>query len=101
LVWRGSFYHLNLKVGPMIPRSVRCLYCRDRKKGTEPFLADLTVPAVRDLLEIALPLPPRSVALRLAWSDWRRAKRRQAQRSHYRRRALGLGMAFTTNIRSP
>jgi hypothetical protein len=48
----------------------------------------LTVPEVRRLLEITLPLPPCSMALRLAWSCWRRAKRFQARRSHYRRRAL-------------
>jgi hypothetical protein len=45
------------------------------------------VPEVRRLLDVALPLPPRSVALRLAWSQWlRRAKRQQARRSHYQRR---------------
>jgi hypothetical protein len=48
----------------------------------------LTVPEVRRLLEVTLPLPPRSPALRLAWSRWRRAKRLQARRSHYRRRAF-------------
>jgi hypothetical protein len=32
------------------------------------------VPEVRHLLGIALPLPPRSLELRLAWSQWRRAR---------------------------
>ena len=55
------------------------------KKGADPFLAELTVPEVRRLLEVALPLPYRSREQRLAWSHWRRAKRLQARRSHYRR----------------
>jgi len=33
---------------------------QSRKRGLEPFLAELTVPAVKRLLEIALPLPARS-----------------------------------------
>lgn len=45
------------------------------------------MPEVRRLLDVALPLPPRSALLRLAWSYWRRAKRLQVRRSHYRRRA--------------
>lgn len=57
-----------------------------RKRGLEPFLAELTVPEVRRLLEIALPLSSRSPELRLAWSLWRRAKRQQARQSHQRRR---------------
>jgi hypothetical protein len=44
------------------------------------------VPEVRRLLEVALPLPPRSAALRLAWSRWRRAIRLRVRRSHYRQR---------------
>jgi len=43
---------------------------------------------VRRLLEVALPLPPHSAELCLAWSRWRRARRQQARRSHYRRRGL-------------
>jgi hypothetical protein len=45
------------------------------------------VPEVRRLLEVALPLPPRSAALRLAWSRWRRTIRLRVRRSHYRQRA--------------
>ncbi|RMD61218.1 IS701 family transposase [Candidatus Parcubacteria bacterium] len=52
----------------------------------EPWLAELTVPEVKRLLEIALPLPERSIELRLAWSDFRRAKRKQARKSHARAR---------------
>jgi hypothetical protein len=44
------------------------------------------VPEVRRLLAIALPLPAHSNAVRWAWSCWRRAKRRMARDSHYRRR---------------
>jgi len=53
------------------------------------------VPEVRRLLEIALPLPPRSPALCLTWSHWRRAKRLMARRSHYRRRSNVHSSLFT------
>ena len=49
-------------------------------------LAELTVPEVRRLLEIALPLSAHSPELRLARSIWRRAKRQLARVSHRRRR---------------
>jgi hypothetical protein len=49
-------------------------------------LAEVSVPEVRRLLEIALPLAPRSPDLILVWSIWRRSKRQQARRSHYRHR---------------
>lgn len=48
-------------------------------------LSPLTVPEVRRLLEVALPLPRQSVELHLWWSWWRRSRRFQARRSHYRR----------------
>jgi hypothetical protein len=55
-----------------------------------PSLADvmipLTVPEVRRLLEVALPLPVRSREARLAWSAWRRRHQATARRCHYRRR---------------
>jgi len=54
---------------------------------------------VRRLLEIALPLPARSAELRLAWSYWRRAKRLQVRRSHYRRHQRG-GRTSTTAVAS-
>jgi hypothetical protein len=59
-----------------------------KKEAVE--LAELTVPEVCRLLDIALPLPPQSTALRLTWSRWRRAKRLQARRSHYKRRGETL-----------
>ena len=46
------------------------------ERGLEAALAELSVPEVRRLLEIALPLPPASVELKLAWSRWRRARPR-------------------------
>lgn len=58
-------------------------------------LAPLTVPEVKRLLEIVLPLPVRSPLARLAWSFWRRKKRQQARRSHYRRTAR-----FRTDLKS-
>ena len=63
----------------------------------DPKLAELTVPEVRRLLEIALPLPPRSIEMRLAWSRWRRTKQQQARRSHYRRK----GHVMCQHNRSP
>lgn len=50
-------------------------------------MAELSVPEVLRLLELALPLPDRPPALRLAWSLWRRAKRWLARHSHTRRQA--------------
>lgn len=57
------------------------------KGGSEPLLAKLTVPEVKRLLEIALPLPVRSPELRLAWSRWRRTKKQQARQCYYRGRS--------------
>jgi hypothetical protein len=59
-------------------------------KKDAPELAELTVPEVRRWLDIAMPLPPQSTALRLSRSHWRRAKRLQARRSHYKRRGETL-----------
>jgi hypothetical protein len=58
-----------------------------RGRGKKSALAALTVPEVRRLLEIALPLPERSSRERLAWSLWRRAQCWQAQRCPYRHRS--------------
>ena len=55
---------------------------REKKTGLE----DLTVPEVRRLLEVALPLPERSVRERLAWSDFRRRKCYRARLCHYQHR---------------
>ena len=69
--------------------------------GPEPFLAELSVPEVGRLLAVALPLPERSPALRLAWCRWRRAKRQQACHSHYRRRSPpGTRLAPLTSFRA-
>jgi hypothetical protein len=50
----------------------------------EAGVAGLTVPEVRRLLAIALPLPADSPEFDLAWSHWRRVRRLQARQSHYR-----------------
>ena len=49
----------------------------------DPEMGELSVPEVRRLLEIALPAPPRSPQLRLAWPRRRRAKREQARHGRY------------------
>ncbi|OIO94628.1 MAG: hypothetical protein AUJ96_28365 [Armatimonadetes bacterium CG2_30_66_41] len=51
-------------------------------------MAEVTIPEVERLLTIALPLPPHSVELQLAWCVWRRRKRQLARISRYRRRGL-------------
>jgi hypothetical protein len=48
-------------------------------------LTALTLPEVCHLLEVLLPLPPRSFALYWTWSLWRRGKLRLARESHHRR----------------
>lgn len=53
-------------------------------ENPQPNLADLTVPEVRRLLDIALPLSTRSTQLRLAWSHWRRERRLEARLNHCR-----------------
>ena len=80
----SSYYTLD--DGSRLAR-LRPLQSHGEKRGPEPFLAELTVPEVRRLLEVALPLPYRSRELRLAWSLYRRAKRWQARQSHFRRQA--------------
>ena len=58
-------------------------------KKDAPELAELTDPEEGRLLDIAMPLPPIDGAP-LSWSHWRRAKRLQARRSHYKRRGETL-----------
>jgi hypothetical protein len=72
-----------------------------KKGGPEPFLAELTVPEVRRLLEVALPLPHRTREFRLAWSLWRRAKRWQARVSHTRRQANAWRLHLKPNAAQP
>ena len=75
-----------------------------QKEGEKPpdrELAELSVPEVRRLLEIALPLPPRSHELRLAWSRWRWTERQQARHSHYRRRGAHWPETAIDRNRSP
>ena len=69
-------------------------------------LAELTVPEIRRLLEVALPSTLPSMAFILAWSWFRRRSRQLSKESHYRRRAnLHLmdidPLSSTSNTRSP
>jgi hypothetical protein len=80
---------------------LRTLQSDGEKGGPELFLAELTVPEVRRLLEVALPLPYRSPKLRLAWSLWRRYKRWMARRSHFRRQANAWRLRLTPGIGTP
>ena len=77
--WHSWHRHITLSMmAHAWLAAVRCT--ATEKKGGPVFPAELTVPEVRRLLEVALPLPYRSRDLRLAWSLWRRAKRMQAHR---------------------
>ncbi len=85
--WPSWYRHITLSM--MALAWLASLRCKEAEKETsDPELAELTVPEVRRLLDVALPLPPRSPELRLAWSQWRRTRRLQARRSHYRRRGF-------------
>ena len=85
--WHSWYRHITLSM--MALAWLVSLRCKEAEKGApDPELAELTVPEVRRLLEVALPLPPHSPELRLAWSKWRRARRQQARRSHYRRKGF-------------
>jgi len=95
----ASSYH-TLDDGPHLA-GLRSLPSDGEKGGPEPFLAELTVPEVRRLLEVALPLPYRPRELRLAWSLWRRAKRWQARLSHSRRQANAWRLRLNSNAGIP
>lgn len=85
--WHSWYRHITLSM--MAHAWLVSLRCKEAEKGaSDPELAELTIPEVRRLLEVALPLTPHSPELRLAWSRWRRARRQQARRSHYRRRGF-------------
>jgi len=85
--WPSWYRHITLSM--MALAWLVSIRCKEAEKGaSDPELAELTVPEVRRLLEVALPLPPHSSELHLAWSRWRRARRQQARRSHYRRRGF-------------
>jgi SRSO17 transposase len=59
---------------------------RQREKNGGDQVEELTVPEVRRLLEVALPLASRSARELLAWSYWRRRKCYRARFCHYRHR---------------
>lgn len=87
--WHSWYRHITLAMMAQTWLAAVRLRTTAKKGGPDLFLADLTVPEVRRLLEVALPLPPRSAELRLAWSAWRRAKRYWAWRSHAQRHLFG------------
>src|SRR5450759_4455338 len=66
-----SAYHL-VDDGPCLARQHPTARAGKKSAGTDE-LAGLTVPEVRRLLAIALPLPARSPEVRLAWSTFREA----------------------------
>lgn len=86
--WHSWYRHVTLSM--MAHAWLASVRLREQEKKTPATgeLADLTVPEVRRLLAIALPLPVRSPDLRLLWSLFRRRKRFWAHRSHVQRRAL-------------
>ena len=47
---------------------------------------ELTIPEIRRLLEIALPLPKRTTEIIWEWSLWRRRHNQKAKRSHSQQR---------------
>lgn len=51
-------------------------------------LVPVSVPELRRLLALTLPLAPQSVAFHMTWSVWRRQHQGRAKRCHYHRRAL-------------
>jgi hypothetical protein len=53
-------------------------------------LVTLTVPELRRLLVRLVWPPPRSPALTLAWSVWRRRHQATARRAHYQRQRIKL-----------
>ena len=86
--WHSWYRHITLSMmAHAWLASIRQQEQEKKSAGTDE-LAGLTVPEVRRLLAIALPLPVHSPELRLAWSMFRRRKRLWARQSHSRRRAL-------------
>ena len=92
--WHSWHRHITLIADGARLVSFRPRESHGENRRPEPFLAELTVPEVRRLLEIALPRLERSRELRLAWSLWRRAKRLQARHSHARRQTQAWRLAL-------
>ena len=97
--WHSWHRHITLSM--MAHAWLAAIRQAEGENPQDPALAEVSVPEVRRLLEVALPLPPRSPELRLAWSRWRRAKRQQARRSHYRRRGAQWPETGIHRNRSP
>jgi hypothetical protein len=97
--WHSWHRHITLSM--MAHAWLASIRQAEGEKSPDPALAEVSVPEVRRLLEVALPLPPRSPQLRLAWSRWRRAKRQQARRSHYKRRGADWPETGIHRNRSP
>ena len=98
--WHSWHRHITLSM--MAHAWLASIHAAEREKKAQLARnsASLTVPEVRRLLEIALPLPKGSADLRLAWSRWRRRKRLWARQSHSRRRAC-LARTKRPRNRSP
>lgn len=67
-------------------------YAVGEKGGPGERLAPWTIPELRRLLILLLPLAQGSVAFELAWIAWRRRHRERARRCRYRR----LGVRYRT-----
>lgn len=83
--WHSWYRHITLSMMAHAWLASIRMREQEKKSAETDELAGLTVPEVRRLLAIALPLPVRSPELRFAWSLFRRKKRLWARRSHYRR----------------
>jgi SRSO17 transposase len=86
--WHSWYRHITLSMMAHAWLASIRFQEQGKKSPEADELAGLTVPEVRRLLAIALPLPVRSPELRLIWSLFRRRKRFWARRSHYQRRRL-------------
>ena len=79
--WIG--WHRHTLFSMMAHLFLALLKKRSEDKKDEE-LAQLSVPEVRRLLEIALPLPEKTPEYKWFWSLWRRRHNRKALLSHYR-----------------
>ena len=84
--WHGWHRHMTLSM--LAHLFLNLLKKANNREECED--GELSVPEIRRLLEIALPLPEQSVESKWRWSLWRRRHHRKAKLSHYRRRGYPL-----------